>query len=684
MKHHPNRVSPATSTGERRPSRFAPALRAAIALPALLASLAAPPLLAPPLHAQQPINLKGLVVTANRWAEPEWTVASHATVIEGEDLARAGIEYVADALRRVPGLAVARNGSFGAVTSVFLRGGESDYVQVLIDGVPVNEPGGAFDFASLTTDNIERIEIIRGPASALYGSDAVSGVIQIFTRRGAGPASGTLSVHAGSFGTRRWQGALSGGTDALSYAFSLGRNATDGILEFNNDYRQTTFTGRIQGRLDSRADATLNVRYDDRRFHFPTDGSGALTDHNAYSFGDALSLSLDAGRRWTDALETHFTFDVHESDRGSDDAADGPADTLGFFGYTSLNDIRRASGGARAILRPGGGTALAAGYELEQQSIRGFSRSFSQYGPSASSSEDDRRNHAGYAQLSWTGGGVAVNGGVRTENNERFGTAATWRAGAAWRSASEGTRLRIAAGTGIKEPTFFETYASGFTTGNPDLEPEHSTSFEAGLDQELGSVATLSLTGFRQSYRDLIQYTFSPPTPGGPNYHNVAMARSRGVETEATFGNGPFRLTGTYSYLDTEVEDAGFHEGPGATFVEGEPLLRRPRHTASAAAFVQIASTVGLDVSVRRTGERADRDFSTYPSTPVTLPSHTVADLSASFEVAGSGSGRPGLTLTVRAENLFDAVYEEIWGFQAPGRGLYVGGSVALGGPHGP
>ena len=661
--------------------RATPPVTAGIRLFAgLLAGLAATTTPPQPVAAQNPIELEGLVVTANRWAEPAWTVAAHATVIEGVELRRAGIEYVADALRRVPGMAVVRSGSFGAVTSVFLRGGESDYVQVLVDGVPVNEPGGAFDFGSLSTDNIERIEIIRGPGSALSGSDAVSGVIQIFTRRGAGPARASASFQAGSFATRRLQGTLSGGTDALSYAFSLGRNDTEGILDYNNEHHRTTFTGRVQGRLGPRADAALGVRYDDHRFHFPTDGSGALVDRNAYTYGDALTLHLDAGRRWSDAFETRFTFDVHETDRGSDDAPDGPADTLGFFGYTNLNDIRRTGTGGRAIWRSPGGTVLAAGYELEQQSIRAYSRSFSQYGPSASNSENDRRNHAAYTQLAWQRGSLAVNGGVRAESNERFGTAATWKAGAAWRSPSQRTRLRAAAGSGIKEPTFFETYAAGFTKGNPDLEPEHSTSFEVGLDQDLGGGARLSLTGFSQSYRDLIQYTFSPPAQGGPNYYNVAKARSRGLEAEGAVDAGPVQLSANYSWLDTEVEDAGFHEGPGATFVEGEPLLRRPRHTAAASAGFQVARGLGLEAGLRRMGERADRDFSTFPATPVTLPAYTVIDLSAEIEVAAARAGRPGFTLTLRAENLMGAEYEEVWGFAAPGRGVYVGGRVALGG----
>jgi len=632
-----------------------------------------------PLRAQEPISLEGLVVTAYRWAEPEWTVAANATVIEGEELERAGIEFVSDALRQVAGLAVARNGSFGAITSVFLRGGESDYVHVLVDGVRVNEPGGAYDFASLTTDNVERIEIVRGPASALYGSDAVSGVIQIFTRRGAGPPRGSVSFQTGSFGTARWQGGLSGGGGGLSYAFSLGGSETDGILAFNNEHRQTTATGRVQANLDADTDATFAIRYNDSRFHYPTDGSGNVVDRNAYSFGDALTVNIDAGRRWADALETRLFLSVWESDRGTDDAPDSPADSLGFFGFKSLTDTRRVTAGGRAVWRPSEGLAFTTGYEEERQSVRGFNRSFSQFGESAGNSEDDWWNRAIHAQFSWARDALALNAGLRAEDDERFGAAATWRTGAAWRAEASGTRLRISAGTGIKEPTFFETFATGFVTGNPDLAPERSTSLEGGIDQDLGGSLMLSLTGFSQSYRDLIQYTGSPPAEGDPNFFNVAKARSRGLEAEASVEARRLRLTGSWTYLDTEVRDSGFDEGPGATFVEGSALLRRPKHTMAASAFYPISSRVGLDVSVRRAGEREDRDFSSFPAEPVTLPAYTVLDLSASFDIAGSGGG-PGFTLTVRAENLLDSAYEEVWGFAAPGRGLYVGGRVILGG----
>lgn len=647
----------------------------------LFLSVAAPGLVPPQFAraAQQPIPLEGLVVTAHRRAMPAWTVASHVTVLEGEDLERAGVLYVADALRQAAGLAVARTGSFGAVTSAFLRGAESDHVQVLVDGIRMNEPGGRFDFGAMTVDNVERIEIVRGPGSALYGSDAVAGVIHVFTRRGRGAPSAGVSFRAGSFGSRRWNGAVSGAAGSVSYAFSLGQADTDGILPFNNAHRATTASGRVRLLPATRTEVVLAVRHDARRFHYPTDGSGALVDRNSYTFGDATAATLDAGRHWGDAWETRLALALHDWDAGADDQPDGPADTLGLFASESLADGRRATAGARAIWRAANGTALEAGAELEQQAARSLSRSLSQHGPSAQTSANERWNRSAYLQANTTFGDAALDGGVRVEDNERYGTAATWRTGAVLRLGRTGTRLRAAAGAGVKEPTFAETFGSAFTTGNPGLRPERSTSLEAGLDQEVGGWGSASLTAFSQSFRDLIQYAFSPPVEGGANFHNVARARSRGVEAEATAGFGPARASASCAWLDTRVEDAGFDEGPGAVFVNGRPLLRRPKHSCSASAAVSAGSLATLDLGFRWVDEREDRDFSTWPASPVVLPAYSTVDLGAKVRLAGQDGARAAY-LTVRAENLLDRKYQEVWGFSAPGRGIYVGGSVALGG----
>ncbi len=633
----------------------------------LLAALAPVVAAPPPAAAQDPTDLEGLVVTAHRRAAPAWTVAAHTTVIEGAELRRAGIEYVADALRRVPGMAVVRNGSFGAATTVHLRGGESDYVQVLIDGAPVNEPGGAFDFASLTTDNIERIEIVRGPASALYGSDAVSGVIQIFTRRGSGPPSSSLAFHAGSFATRLLLGALAGGTDDLSYAFSLGRRNTEGIHEYNNSHRQTTLTGRVRGQGPD-ADATVSVRYEDRRFHSPVNRDGRPVGHR-YTSGDVLTLSLNAGRRWGDPLEARFIFDVNETDRGSGYYRD----TVLSLNSTSQDDIRRTSIGGQAIWRSRFGTVLAAGYELEHQSIRAFDLS-NAIGSPPPYFDNARRNHAAYTRLSWQRSGVALDGGVRMERNERFGAAVTWKAGAVWRSSSGRTRLRAAAGSGIKEPTFDQHYSDvWFNWGNPDLPPERSTSFEAGLDQELGAGARLSLTAFHQSYNKIIvRRTLY--------YHNNGKARSRGVEAVGVVDAGPVHLTGSYTLLDANVPGPReYWLDPGLPLEPGKPLLRRPKHTAAATAIVRITEAAGLELGVRHTGERMDLPIFR-PRSRVLLPANTVVDLAAEFQVAKAQAGRPGFILTVRAENLTGAEYEEAVGFAAPGRGVYVGGRMVVAG----
>lgn len=671
--HHPSLAARTARTPSSGRRLFALALTAAALTPAAASAQSWP---------AAPIDLEGFVVTADRVAREAWTISSHTTVIDREALESSGIRYVADVLRSAPGVALVRNGSFGATTSLFLRGGESDHAQVLVDGVPVNEPGGAFDLGSLTTADVERIEVVRGPASALYGSDAMSGVIQIFTRRGTGPASGTLAVRGGSYGTMDLEGSVSGGSSTVSWAASASRTDTDGILAFNNRHLATTVGGRVALALDPRTDAAVSVRYQDREFHFPTDGTGAVVDRNAFTFGDGLTVNLRGSRAWSDRVTTDVSFSTHELDTGTDDAPDGPADSLGFFGFQSLNRTSRRTGDVRARLVVSDGLAVAAGYELERQEIRSTSESLSEFGSTPGSSDHRRWNRAAYGQVLGEWSRLALSAGLRLEDNERFGTAATYRAGLTLRNPASGTRLRAAAGTGIKEPTFFENFATGFTVGNPDLEPERSRSIELGVDQEVGDwPLTASATVFDQRFHDLIQYASPAPVEGGPNYHNLAEASSRGVELTAVLSLGRIDVNGAYTWLDTEVLDAGADEGPGATFVDGERLLRRPAHTLSAAVRAASSDMTSLGLRVRRVGDRSDRDFSAFPAAPVTLDAYTAVDLSGELRLGGGSDGGTSVILSGTLENAFDQRYEEVLGFPAPGRAFYLGASLTLGGP---
>jgi len=382
----------------------------------------------------------------------------------------------------------------------------------------------------------------------------------------------------------------------------------------------------------------VSVRYEDRRFHSPLNRCGRPIDHTYHTFGDVLTLSLNAGRRWGDALEARFIFHANETDRGSG----YDRDTVRSLNSIRQDDIRRTSTGGQAIWRSRFGTALAAGYELEHQSMRTFE--LPRAVGSVPYSDNARRNHAAHTQFSWQRAGLALDGGVRMEHNERFGAAVTWKAGAAWRSSSGRTRLRAAAGSGIKEPTFDQHYADGwFNNGDPDLPPERSTSFEAGVDQELGGGTRLSVTAFHQSYNKVIvRRTLY--------YHNSGKARSRGVEAVGVVDAGPVHLTGSYTWLDANVPGPReYFWDPGLPLEPGKPLLRRPKHTAAATAIVRITEAAGLELGVRHTGERVDLPMPN-PRQRVMLPAYTVVDLAAELEVAEARAGRPGFTLTVRAE----------------------------------
>ncbi|MFC1661583.1 TonB-dependent receptor plug domain-containing protein [Gemmatimonadota bacterium] len=637
-----------------------------------------------PTHAgaqEDPIRLEGFIVTAGRVPRSVDDLASHVTVLDGEALREEGIFSVSEALRDVPGLVVQQSGSFGSVSSVFFRGGESDYVLVLVDGVQVNQPGGAIDFSSLTTDNVERIEVIRGPASALFGSDAVSGVIQIITRTGDGAPRASVMARAGSYGRREWMGELSGGYDLARYGFSLSQRSTDGILKLNNQSRITAFSGSVRLAPNRDTWARISARYTDREFHFPTDERGNVVDRNAFTFGDEMALSLDAGRRLASWVELRALLTLSELDTGTDDAPDGPADTLGYFGFASLSDVRRTAADLHVNLNLRPGTVVTLGGEVEEESERSTNESLSDFGPSSGWSEHRRQNLAFFTQAVADVGGVATSLAGRLEDNERFGRFFTYQAGFSYAVPAAGLRFRASFGRAVKEPTFFENFATGFALGNPDLDPERSLARELGLEQELlrGRVS-LSATFFTQSFTDLIQYTFSPPGPGDPNFFNVAEASARGAELTVGVRFGPFNGGVGYTYLDTEVVDSGFDQGSGATFVEGERLLRRPTHLFSVSGAYALGHLGSLNAGVRFVGNRDDRDFSTWPAAPVLLSRYTVVDLGATFTLVAARDRRPGLALLIRGENLLGERYQEAFGFPAPGRGVYAGARVTFGG----
>ena len=676
----------------------------------LLLAATAAPLAAHPAHAQpraaprDPVPrdtaaLRAVVVTATR--VPVLTAAPTAstTVLDGADLRARGIVSLADALREVPGFAVVQQGSQGGLASLFVRGGQSTYTKVLVDGVPANQPGGQLDLAFLSVDDVERIEVVRGPASVLYGSDAVSGVVQIFTRRGRGPATPRASLRGGSLGTVDADvgvsGAAAGGR--ASYALGVAHHVSAGTLgdtvvpgpagatAVSNDFRNTVLSASGGVTPDARSELRAAVRWSDGAYHYPTDFAGRIDPlQDARRDDRRLVLSLDAGRRVTDRVELRLAGGASEMRFRSTNLPTGPADTTRFYSR-SASDVFRRTADARVnvYLRPT--DVLTAGVELSGQGedTRGSS-SFARGAATESRPFDETRRNAGYyAQwLGQLGGRFTYVASGRVDDNQRFGTFATGRLSAALALPS-GTRLRAAAGNAFREPLFSETFSTAFSRGNPSLRPEESRSWEAAVEQTL-TVAplrgvTLGATWFDQRFREMIQFRSIPrgaPASDSVNYVNLAAATARGLELEARAPEiGGLTLGASYTWLRTRVVDPGASASIG--FARDSALLRRPAHQAALVAGYRLGHLGTFALTTTYVGSRADQDFGAAGSPRLALAGYTKVDLSADVLVRRAGAGRaPALALTARVDNALDRRFEPVRRYPAPGAVVLLGARV--------
>ena len=635
------------------------------------------------LSAQQtpePYTLPDIVVSAAQIPLRPDAVSATMTVLSGAELRASGVQLVQDALRWVPGAQVLQTGSFGGVTSLFLRGGESDYVKVLVDGVPVNDAGGSFDFATLTLDGVDRLEIIRGPASVTHGSDAVTGVVNIITRSG-GDRSATISARGGTFGSRGTSAAMRGGSSKLGWGVAGSLEGTDGIYAFNNDWTNTALAVRLDARPDAASAAWITGRYGRNTYHFPTDGSGIASDSNQFSRGRALQLGAGASRQLGASTEGALSVAFSDANYRFHDVSDGLSDTSGFaFASERANASQRWSADARGTWRPLAGAALTGGVAFERESGSREGTYHSNFGGGMVVDEDPpldarRTTLAGYVEaLMDLPGGVAGTAGLRLDNNSAFGTFVTWRGGASWK-VLPGTRVRASAGTAFKAPTFAENFAnSPFEVGDSTLTPEQSAGWEVGAEQVLaGGRATIGVVWFDQYFSQQIQYAFQ--APGAPTYFNLGKATARGLEAQAAIHPMPeWTLGASYALLASEVTDTGGAASPG--FSQGDPLIRRPRHSARIWTGVQPVPAVQVGAELRLVGAAYDVDFRDFPSARVTLPAHQVLDAHGSVTLLWGAGTRPTVALTGRVENLLNEEYEAIVGFPGRSRTVYVGGRL--------
>jgi len=597
--------------------------------------------------AQNPTEqtLPQVVVTATRTEISPEQLTTSLTVITAEDMRERQAETVLEVLRSAPGLDVVQTGSRGNSASVFIRGSESDHVLVLIDGVEVNSTTtGSFDFAHLTTESIERIEILRGSGGTLYGSEAIGGVIQIFTKAGRGKPEITLSAEGGNGHTHRQVFALRGGTEKLGYSFSASRLETEGFHRFNDDYQNLAASSRLDLRL---TDSSLLRGI----FHFRKTDVGLFNSNNFIGVPDPNArenvtdylAKLDWEQRLSPAWDYRLTGSLFKQhDKFSDDPEPGSF------------DVRRRNRFRPRILTG----EFQTNYRWQEWSTTTFGFEYKSRQARTDTIRERQGDLAYYLQqqLSFFGDRLFLVGGVRLDDHQVFGTEWSPSTSVVYLIPESGTKFKLGYAEGFKAPTMNELFFSGF--GNPNLGPETSWEVNAGVEQNFFERFILGVTYFHREVKDLIE--FAPPTFQA---RNLGKVRLEGIELfgNFSFGEGLSVRTG-YTFLESQTSTGA--------------LLRRPRHRGNVQLNYE-QKTFRINLNTNIVGKRDD--IGVPSGATVKQPGYVQLDLASSYALPWQLSGVKELSLFGKVENLLNKKYEEADGFRARPLNFLIGIRAVLG-----
>lgn len=611
-----------------------------------------------------------VLVSATRSEAAASTLGMSVTVLDREAIASRQASSFLELVQDGPGVSTARTGGLGSQGSMFVRGGDSRYARILVDGVPVNQPGGAFDLGSALPFEYERIEVVRGAASSLYGTDALAGVVQIVTRRAEAGASPDLRLEGqgGSFGT--WQGGASSAGRAGRFDWNAGvlRLETDNEVP-NNAFAETAGAASLGGQLGANTTLRVALRAEDSTVGTPGPTAYGRADLDA-SFertdvvlgaqlrhvGGRLVHEVQAGLATTDQLSLNpGDSGCYTPTWGGTSGAFPNCDFPSATGFQ--NDTSRLSLGYKLEAQAGARHLLTAGLDVERET--------GDIGaPGGELLSPERTNAGVYAQDRLVlGRSVFLTLGGRVEHNDNFGWKAVPRAALAVRlGQGQATTLKASAGAGIKEPDFFQSFGLSFyAQGNPDLKPERSRTFDAGIEQWFfGHLLRAEATYFHHDYKDQIAYTVVDFTTFQGTYFNLGQTRAQGLEVavEGAPVSG-LSFSAAYTLTDGKVLVSSSDFDP--VYAVGQSLLRRPKHQASVTARVGQGRVSGA-VTVVAVGARADSDFVGLGL--LTNPGYTRVDARLRARL------KHGVEAFLVAENLFDADYQEALGFPALGRSV--------------
>jgi vitamin B12 transporter len=597
-----------------------------------------------------------LVVSPTGVVTPAGDVASSTTVVTDKDIATQQYRTAPDILNTVPGLNVVQTGGAGGQTSVFMRGTNSNHTKVLLDGIDISDPGtpnGAFDYAHLLAADIQQLEVLRGPQSGLYGSDAIGGVISIITQKGDGPPRATASIETGSFKTFDQSAGLSGAQGNLNYALNVVHlNAGDvpvtpqqllppGQKAIGNNYDNMTYSTKLG--IDVNDAWTVNsvVRYTDATLLFTGDGgfpsvpNPNQSTHTVHQFvtREEAVWSLFDGR-----VKNYFG--VNYTNNWTSDIA--PGDPI-----STITTGDRIKYDWRAVTELAPGNHLVVG--LERQTDRMDTTDFSA----------ENGNNAGYVELQAAfAKRFFLVANMRDDFNDQFGEHMTYRIAPAVIVPVTETKLKASYGTGFKAPSLSELYQNfpdfGFF-GNPNLKPEESSGYDAGFEQPLfNDRVRFGSTYFHNSIANLIDSnaTFT-------SYANVGLATTEGAENFVSA-----RLTDHFQvradYTLTRAVDAG----------TGIQLLRRPKEKWSTTATWMPIDPLTLSATLLHVSDWLDVTRAGSAS-GILAPGYTIVNVRGDYAISDQ------VKLFARVDNLFNLHYQNPTGFLAPGLGVFGGIRVA-------
>ena len=604
--------------------------------------------------------LERVVISGSRTEATLADTGSAVSIMTGEELEQRQIRLISDALRAVPGVAVSRLGPVGTTAQVRIRGAEANHTVVLIDGVKINDPfTSEVDFAHLLSAQVDRIEILRGPQSVLYGSEAIGGVISIFTKRGAPGVQADASAEGGSFSTYDGSAAIRGATQTLNYALSAAALKTGGtnVSRFGSEddgYRNRTLYARAGWAPVAAAAVDASLRYRDSRsqfdpqdFGFPPGATfGLIVDGDRRSEGDQLDARL-RGRLTTGVLEHQVGFARTQTEE----------DTFANGVFTNGFEGRRTRFDYQGTWHFGGidipqSLTLAAEHERQQFESKGPTPASSQ----SQTRENDKTGVAAEYRVRLPSM-TSLTLSLRRDDHTLFADATTYRVTAA-QPIGQGVKARASVGTGIANPTFFELF--GFIAGsfdpNPALRPEKSLGFDVGADFVIADSGRLSLTYFDADLKNEITSTFDINTFRSSVVNLSGRSRRRGVEVEAQYApSADLTVWMSYTYSDSKQPD-------------GQIEVRRPRYVGSAAITYALRNTAGaITLAVDYNGRQQDLDFRSFTPARVTLRDYTLVRLAGHYNLTRN------MSLMARVENLLDQNYEEVFSYRPSGRAYYAG-----------